>query len=111
MIGNDLALALFQLRGGTEITIPKRPEGPWLARTIDTEAATLLLIEFGPAKLTLPMADGRGAGARRRKMRQMLADGASVMDPALACGLHVRTVHKYRAELRDEDQFSLDLDP
>lgn len=110
VIGDDLALDLFRLRGGTEITIPKRVPGSWLARTVGEDAASLLLIEFGPAKLTLPMAEGRGAGAARRKAKAMLAHGASVMDVALACGLHVRTIHKYRAELGSDNQMPLPFD-
>lgn len=110
VIGDELALDLLRLRGGTEITIPKRIEGSWLARTIGEDAANLLLIEFGPANLTLPMGEGRGARARRRRAKKMLAEGASARDVALACGIHTRTVHKYRAELRDEDQLSFPFD-
>lgn len=110
VIGDDLALDLFRLRGGTEITIPKRVAGSWLARTIGEDAASLLLNEFGPAKLTLPMAEGRGAGAARQKAKEMLAAGASVMEVALACGLHVRTIHKYRAEMAGDNQLSFPFD-
>lgn len=109
-IGQDLADRLLAARGGTEITIPQHVRGSLLAEVIGEDAARLLRLEFGAGKLRLPTGHMRGEGGRRRRAKQMLEAGHSISEVAQACGLHSRTVEKYRAKMRDDGD-QLDLFP
>ncbi|SEQ59335.1 hypothetical protein SAMN05428995_105231 [Loktanella sp. DSM 29012] len=108
-IGLELTAKLLKRRGGTEVNIPVRPSRSLIADIIG-EQATLKLIEtFGPGRITLPCGHMRGRDAerleRRRRALDMLQAGETVLDVALQCDLNQRTVKKYRAELRrDDDQ-------
>lgn len=103
-IGEVSTNRLLRARGGTQVTIPARARGSWIAELIGEQEAEFLIAALGPApvKLTLPMANMRGPGARRRKARTMLAEGRSLAEVAHACDLHERTVSRVRAAM-DKD--------
>lgn len=109
-IGEEMARHLLLARGGTEISIARRVEGSVLAQLIGEDAARHLLLEFGPGNLTLPQGSMRGPQGRKREAKRMLAQNIPVSEIASRCDLHVRTVHKYRAEMRDDNQLQLPFD-
>lgn len=107
-IGTEMAGRLLRLRGGTKITVPKKPEGSWLASIIGPENTQLMIWAFGPGDLRLPTGNQRGVAGRREAAKRMLAQGASTLEVALALDLHTRTVEKYRAAMKDASR-QLDL--
>lgn len=109
-VGPEAADRLLTARGGTEINIPNRIEGSWLASVMGDGDARRLLLEFGAGKLMLPMGGARGIRGRKNAAKALLEGGASASEVALTLDLHVRTVHKYRAELRDDSQLDLPFD-
>jgi len=102
-IGLELTVQLLRRRGGTQVTVPTRPAGSYLAEVIGVEATRTLIAVIGPGKVTLPCASMRGAKARRADAKAMLRAGKSLLQVALDCDLHTRTVSNYRAEIEAED--------
>lgn len=106
VIGLERTAVLLRARGGTEIEIPVRVPGSLLASIIGEEAAVKLAEAFGPGRLTLPCAHMRGAAAERHEKRllaeRLLRNGKSEMEVALEADLHIRTVRRYRADMRFE---------
>ena len=101
-IGIELTTLLLRRWGGCEVSIPKNPQGTKLAEVIGTEAAATLIREIGHGKIVLPCGAFRGAKRRRAEAIDLLRQGLSVQKVALACDLHTRTVHGYRAALDAE---------
>lgn len=86
-----------------------------MASIIGVHSTHRMIKQFGAGRLTLPMAGVRGvvaeAAARRKRAKEMLAAGGSERAVALACGLHVRTVRRYRRQLgQPSDQLALPFD-
>lgn len=104
VIGLEATVLLLRRRGGTEITIPVRTRGSWLAEVVGHDNARRMLATFGRGKLVLPCAEMRGQRARRAEAKQMLRDGKSIQQVALACDIHSRTVSNYRAEMERENE-------
>jgi hypothetical protein len=102
VIGSDKAQALLRQRGGTEITIPVRPDNSTLAAIVGLPAAAAMIAHFGAGRLKLPLSGARGIGARRRLGFDMLQAGASLSEVALACEVDERTVSRWRAEIEAE---------
>ncbi|WP_151720200.1 helix-turn-helix domain-containing protein [Gemmobacter serpentinus] len=102
-IGVELTTLLLRRWGGCEVSIPKHAQGTKLAEVIGMEAAEILIREIGHGKLVLPCATLRGAKRRRAEAIALLRRGMSASQVALACDLHTRTVHAYRAALTAED--------
>lgn len=102
IIGLELTVALLRRRGGCEIKIPAKSKNTVLAQIIGEEAVEKLRKEFGAVQITLPCANFRGSKARRSEAKALLLKGHSVSQVALACDLHTRTIHRYRAELDQE---------
>lgn len=98
-IGLDLTMKLLKRRGGTQIAIPVKACGSQLAEIVGVAAAEKIITAIGHGKITLPCAWLRGAKARRAEAFRMLEAGASLLEVALACDMHIRTVSNYRAEL------------
>lgn len=114
-IGEDAARELIAARGGTEISVPVRAEGSLMASIIGVHSTHRMIRQFGHGRIILPMAGVRGvvaeAAARRTRAKELLAKGASERAVALACGLHIRTVRKYRKQLRQPSaQLTLPFD-
>ncbi|MTH33581.1 hypothetical protein GL279_03100 [Paracoccus limosus] len=57
---------------------------------------------IGHGRVTLPCGSMRGQSRRRAEAMDMLRQGASIQQVALACDLHTRTVSNYRAALDAE---------
>ncbi|MCA8880373.1 MAG: hypothetical protein KDA73_10565 [Rhodobacteraceae bacterium] len=112
VIGEAQARRLFAARGGTQITIPKAAAGSALAELVGEVDAQRMIAHFGHGRIDLPMGDARGIRGRRARAMEMLRDGASLRQVALACDLNIRTVTNYRAELdgRDDRQLPLPFD-
>lgn len=102
LIGEELTRLLLKRRGGCQIVVPVKAAGSLMAEIIGEEATGELSRGLGAGRITLPCGDQRGPKARRAKAKAMLRAGASIQQVALACDLHTRTVHKYRAEINDE---------
>lgn len=107
VIGDDLTATLLGELGGTEISVAAKPSGTLLARTVGVSAAKKLEDHFGQGRLLLPCGVYRGREkqrvAARRKALDLLQKGQSERAVALACGLHLRTVKRYAAELGGAD--------
>lgn len=93
--GAPAAERLALARGGTEMKISGRKDGP-LARLIGVEAAEALVDQLGPVKVTIPMAHLRGEGARRAAVAKMIAEGKTAAQAALAADVHERTARRVR---------------
>jgi len=102
IIGQELTIVLLRRWGGCEVSIPKNAQGTKLAEVIGMEAATALIREIGHGRVVLPCGTFRGAKRRRAEAMTLLRQGMSVSQVALACDLHTRTVHGYRAALSAE---------
>lgn len=107
VIGFEATVALLRARGGTDVELPRRVSGSWLARLIGDEAAHAMVREFGHGRMSLPMGGVRGRAARdaaiRAQAMEMIDAGHSNSQIALDCGLSLRTVEKYRAQSRHDD--------
>lgn len=102
IIGLDLTVKLLKARGGTAINIPARSGPNVMTSLIGAQATEALIKAKGAGRIVLPCGHMRGRDAdriaRRTRAEQMLADGHSMQDVALACDLHLRTVERYNAE-------------
>lgn len=101
-IGEHEARVLLDARGGSFVELPKQVEGSVLARIVGEVAAGSLVRKFGTGRLVLPLGPGKGSASRRQRAKEMLRDGASLSQVALACELTERTVSNYRAQLVDQ---------
>lgn len=102
IIGVELTAQMMRRWGGCEVFIPKHAPGTKLAEVIGVDAAAKLIREIGHGKIVLPCGAFRGAKRRRAEAVALLRWGMSVQQVALACDLHTRTVHGYRAALDAE---------
>jgi hypothetical protein len=113
VIGDEAAARLLSKRGGTRLDIPRHAGGSLLADLVGLQNAALLIRHFGHGALTLPISSARGSGAARARGHRMLAEGGSLLDVALACGVTTRTVSNWRAEMdraADSRQMTLPFD-
>ncbi len=104
-ISLDLAVRLAELKGGREIYIPKNP-GPEtsLARMVGLENARLLFQTLGNGKLLVPAGNIGGQTGRRQRVAMLLDQGVSHSDIAAKVDVHLRTVERVAATLRDPDR-------
>ena len=104
-ISLDLAVRLAELKGGREIYIPKNP-GPEtsLARMVGLENARLLFQTLGNGKLLVPAGNIGGQTGRRQRVAMLLDQGVSHSDIAAKVDVHLRTVERVAASLRDPDR-------
>lgn len=100
LIGEPAAVKLLAARGGTEVFIPDQVTDSKLSSIVGLPAAVKLREHFGPGPLRLPTGSARGAGARRARAMQMLREGATTREVAMACDLHTRTVENYSAQMQ-----------
>lgn len=105
--GEAAALKLARELGGTSIKLSADPAGK-LATIVGAAAAEAIVKEWTPGyTLTIPMANIRGAGARRAQVARMIASGQSIGAAALAGDVHERTAKRIKARLKDPDQMPL----
>lgn len=101
------ALKLVQALGGTSLKLSAAPDGK-LATVVGVEAAEKIVKEFIQGDtVVIPMANRRGAGARRAAVARMLIDGGKIHTTALACDVHERTAKRMRARLKDQEDLPL----
>ncbi len=103
IIGKVDTEKLLRERGGTEISIPKKADNSALSKIIGLEATNRLIKGFGDGKVVLPCGDYRGEAGRKKRAIEMLKEGKSPNEIALACDMHSRTVWKYKAEMLKEE--------
>lgn len=109
IIGLEATVTLLKARGGTDFEIPTRASGSLLAEIIGERAAQKLIDDFGHGRVKLPCAHMRGQAARRASVDQMIREGKSACEIALACDVHIRTVHRRREELAGVDDRQQEL--
>lgn len=97
--GPAAALKLAAALGGHELKLSARPGGK-LAKIVGTQAAVQIVEALGSAKITVPMANLRGAGGRRAAAARMLASGAPISQAADAADVHERTVFRVKAAMK-----------
>lgn len=102
LIGAELTVRLLRRWGGCQVNIPVRERGSQMAEVIGEDATAAIIKNIGHGRVTLPCGSMRGQQRRRAEAMQMLRDGASIQQVALACDLHTRTVSNYRAALDAE---------
>lgn len=111
VIGREKTFRLLMKRGGTAIKMPLRIPGSLLEELVGTEAAEALSAHFGAGlEFELPCANLRGAGGRRAMGVAMLLRGASLMEVALECDVHVRTAASWRQALHAQSAIGRDGD-
>lgn len=113
--GDDVAMAIAEARGGTQIYISPRP-GPdnWLTVLVGAEVAQAIADEFtwgvGPIRVDLPLGPVGHAAQVRAKVDMMIAQGCSERDIALATRYSIRGIRRRRAKLgKDGDDRQLNL--
>lgn len=99
--GYEAALAIADVRGGTQIYIPPVPDADhWLCRLIGVEAARKvadqLTLGVGPRRVDLPLGPSGHQARVRAKVDAMLAEGRSERDIALATRYSTRAIRKRR---------------
>ena len=103
VIGVELTERLLRRRGGQAIDIPVYPARSLLAEIIGVEATNRIKEEIGVGRITLPCGEMRGVRARRKAAKEMLQAGHTVTQVATVCDMCVRTVHRYRQQMEEED--------
>ena len=101
----ELAVRLAELKGGREIYIPKNP-GPEtsLAKLIGLENARQLFKLLGSGKLLVPAGNIGGQTGRRPRVAMLLDQGHSHSEIAAKVDVHLRTVERVAASLRDPER-------
>lgn len=107
--GLDAALAIADVRGGTQIYIPPAPDADhWLCRLIGREAAQKvadrLTLGVGPRRVDLPLGPSGHQARVRAKVDAMLREGRSERDIALATRYSTRAIRRRRAQLGPVEQ-------
>lgn len=102
--GRDAALAIADVRGGTQIYLPPVPDADhWLCRLIGIEAARKvadrLTMGVGPRRVDLPLGPSGHQARVRAKVDAMLAEGRSERDIALATRYSTRAIRRRRQQL------------
>jgi len=111
-ISVDLAVRLAKARGGREIYIPDGP-GPTstLAELVGLESARNLYKLLGHGKMLVPAGNFSGQTGRRQRIAMLLEQGMSHSLIAAELDVHLRTVERVAASLRDTRQLDLFLKP
>jgi uncharacterized protein YerC len=104
-ISDKLAVRLAELKGGREVYIPKNP-GPEtsLAKLVGLENACLLYKHLGSGKLLVPAGNIGGQTGRRQRVAMLLDQGLSHSEIAAEVDVHLRTVERVAASLRDPER-------
>lgn len=113
--GEEAALAIAAVRGGTQVYFPPRPANDhWLCQLIGPEAAEKVCDELtcgvGPLRVDLPLGPCGHAAKARAKVDAMLGEQRSERDIALATGYTIRAIRRRRARLgpaREDRQLRL----
>ena len=107
--GRDAALAVAEAKGGQDVFIVARLKSKnWLVRAVGLQRAQLISGHFTSGqsrqKITIPAAlsSAHLAEKRRREARiiEAIERGDTANQIAEACGVHIRTVRRWRSHLR-----------
>jgi len=104
LAGLEAALALASHAGGERRYFPtpdRLDEKHWLVEACGPEAAALLAQRFGGDNVEIPRGPQGNAAQLAKRIREMIAAGASSNDIARTTGVVFRTVTRHRARLRD----------
>jgi len=107
--GEEVALAIAAVRGGTQVYIPPRPSPDhWLCRLIGNENALKvcdrLTCGVGPLRVDLPLGPRGHMYKGRAMVDAMLAENRSERDIALATGYTIRGVRRRRKRIGRAEQ-------
>lgn len=101
MAGLEAALSLAEAAGGEKRYIPERPAPDhWLTQACGPEAAGKIGHRFGGTLLEIPRGPAGNAAKTAKRIRDMLAQGASSNEIARVTGVVFRTVTRHRAKAR-----------
>lgn len=104
-ISEEVAVRLAEARGGREVYVPKLPVADSeLARIVGLEAARQLADLLGHGALRVPCGNIGGAGGRRSKIAALWRQGLSQSQIAAEVDVHLRTVERVVAALRDDSE-------
>lgn len=103
-IGIGCAIKLARARGGRYTFIPKHPRpGQALVDIVGLEDAARISTLLGHGNVLIPCGNIGGAAGRRARIEQMLSEGASFSTIAAEVDVHIRTVERVAASIRDAD--------
>jgi DNA-binding NarL/FixJ family response regulator len=109
-ISVDLAVRLAKQRGGREVYIPKDPGSTsTLAELVGHDPALKLYKLLGHGMLLVPAGNITGQTGRRQRIASLLEQGLSHSQIAAEVDVHLRTVERVAASLRDDRQLDLFL--
>lgn len=109
-LGKELAVDFAKAFGGREIYIPKvvKPDCV-LAKKLGQENAVMIAKLFGSGDLLVPCGDVAGAAGRKARIAELYLEGMSQSQIAAHLGVHIKTVSRATARLRNEEQPFLKL--
>lgn len=102
-VGEPAALALCRERGGTKWFVPKGVTSG-LAKIMGTAAAKRLVATFGGDATYIPRGRALVLTPTQVKFRRLQNEGKSTTEIALLMDVSERSVRKWRAALRKEQQ-------
>lgn len=116
--GLPAALAIAEKKGGARAHIPARaPNGHWLPQLVGRDAADKICAYFRRREITdgvertslkagtyllIPLGPKNFYAKARRRVVELTAEGWPREEVARRLGIHVRSVQRYRARMRDE---------
>lgn len=112
IVGEDAALTIAALRGGTQVYIPPVvAQDHWLAQAIGhreaNELADFLTCGIKGYRLEIPLGPTGYEAQARAELDRLIAEGRSERDIAMATRYSMRTIRRHRAKIRDNRQMSL----
>lgn len=107
MAGAEAAMLLAGAYGGIEVYIPQRPNlDHWLSKTVGYEAAVKIAEWLPGLRVRIPIG---GRGLTLDQVQSAFREHGSARRVARALGVTQRTVHRWRAKLREAALASIDL--
>lgn len=104
-IGEDVAIRLADARGGRELYIPRIAKaGSELVRIMGLENAAKVIALLGHGTVLIPCGNIGGAAGRRARIIKLWQSGLSQAQIAATIDVHVRTVARVVAKLRDDSE-------
>lgn len=102
--GEDAALAIASARGGTQVYIPPVPDiDHWLCRLIGVnnarKVAEHLTCGVGGRRVNLPLGPASSAARVRARVDEMIREGRSERDIALATRYDIRSIRRRRKRM------------
>jgi len=109
-VSEDVAVKLAEAKGGRMIYVPaKVKDNSPLAEVLGLEDAQKVAKLLGAGDLLVPCGNIGGAGGRRARIVELHAQGLTHSQIAEQVGVHIRTVERATARVRDKRQPLLPL--